>query len=433
MTIVISLLVVAGFSLLLWKAPFFRSTGLKSWQVVCAFYVKLLVAVVFCVVFTNYPAYKNQSDSQAFYRSAAQFAAIAHENFGDYVRASFHIPVKTPEIREKLPKIDYWNRPYDNSMPNDTRQTLILYSWVYLVSFGSLPVMLIVANFLAFCGLFALFKAFLLWLRLRSATVTPVVERSRNVLSACIACFAIPSTLFWSSGLLKEVWLLFFMGFTVYSSTMFFTTKNLRFAIFALLWGIALLHIKIYIALCLLPLLGIYAIRTQWNKPKAIVFYGSTCTVFIFCAFCAFWFLNFNIVEILVQQRNTFIRMLEAHNHATIILQTFDTSSNFVAQIFVGLWNVLLRPNMFNTQNVFVFFAGLENTIIAVLIMYSIIVWAKNRVAVNDYTIVMIAFVLAVCVIIGFTTPNMGALMRYKSPLLPFVVVLLHNSKKNVT
>lgn len=425
MTIVISLLVVAGFSLLLWKAPFFRNTGLQSWQVLCAFYIKLLVAAAFYVVFTCYPAYKNQSDSQAFYRSAAQFAAIAHENFGDYVRASFHIPIKTPEIREKLPKIDYWNRPYDNSMPNDSRQTLILYSWVYLVSFGSLPVMLIIANFLAFCGLFALFKAFLLWLPLRSATATPAVERNRNVLAACIACFAIPSTLFWSSGLLKEVWLLLFMGFTIYSATRFFTTKNIRFAIFFLLWGIALLHIKIYIALCLLPLLGMYAIRTQWRKPGAIVFYGGACAVFIFCALCAHWFLNFNIIEILVQQRNTFIRMLEAHNHATVILQMFDESSNFVAQIFVGLGNVLLRPNVFNMQNVFVFFAGLENTIIVALIVYSILVWAKKRVAPNDYTIVMIVFVLAACVIIGFTTPNMGALMRYKSPLLPFVVVLL--------
>jgi len=179
MKIVISIFAIAGFSVLLWKLPFFRNTGLKTWQVLCAFYVKLLVAVAFYVMYAHYPTYKNQSDSQAFYQSAAQFAAIAHEDFGDYLRASFRIPVKMPEIRKKLPKIAYWNRPYDNSMPNDTRQTLILYSFLYLLAFGSLPVMLIVANFLAFCGLFALFKAFLgaRWLR---EPQPPVVERSRN-------------------------------------------------------------------------------------------------------------------------------------------------------------------------------------------------------------------------------------------------------------
>ena len=454
MTILISILVIAGFSVLLWKLPFFRNTGLKSRLVLCAFYVKLLVAAAFYVLYAHYPPYQNQSDSQEFYSSAAQFAAIAHEDFGDFLRASFRIPVKSPEIREKLPKIEYWNRPYDNFMPNDTRQTLILYSFLYLLTFGSLPAMLIVANFLAFCGLFALFKAFLgaRWLsRLLSgaeASKPPEggagwLREPQPPVAAAIACFAIPSTLFWSSGLMKEVWLLLFMGFTLYSAVQFFITKKMRFAIFALLWGIALLHIKIYIALFLLPLLAIYAIRRTWQKPNAAVFYGCAFAVLMFLAYCAHWFVHFNIIEVLVQQRNTFIRMLEFHNHSAIVLQTFDESSNFVAQMFVGLGNVFLCPSVFNVQNVFVFFAGLENTVIAALIICSIILHIKKRSTStdstssltttlsnqipSDYTILAIVFVVAVFAIIGFTTPNMGALMRYKSVLLPFVVVLHKN------
>jgi hypothetical protein len=416
MSIVISILVVAGFSFLLWKLPFFRNTGLKPWHVLCAFYCKLLVAVVFYWVYTQYPAYKNQSDSRAFYHSAGQFAAIAHENWGDYLRASFHIPVQSPVIHETLQRIPYWNRPYDNSMPNDTRQTLILYSFIYLLSFGSLPIMLICANFLAFCGLFALFKTFLL------ARI--------KLLPAGIACFCIPATLFWSSGLLKEVWLLLFMGFTLYSAALYFKTKQPCFAIVTLIWAIALLHIKLYIALCLLPLIVIYGIRRKWHTSKAIVFYPCALAVCACIALLVGWCANFNIIETLVQQRNTFVRMLEARHHATILVDSFNGSfPDFIIQLFAGLGNVFLYPNVFDTQNIFVCAAGVENTLIAALVLCCIVLYAKKCVAISDYTIVMLVFIVAVYAIIGFTTPNMGALVRYKSPLLPFVIVVFCNYK----
>ncbi|MDR0940593.1 MAG: hypothetical protein LBM68_00030, partial [Bacteroidales bacterium] len=375
-------LVIVALSFLLWKLPFFRNTGLKSWQVLSAFYLKLVVACVFFAVYNYSPAFQNQSDSQAFYRSAAQFSAIAHDNFGDYARASFHIPVKSPEIRKKLDKIAYWNRPYDSFMPNDTRQTLILYSFVYLISFGSLPVMLVIANFLAFLGLFALFKTF------RAVNISP--------LPAFIACFCIPSTLFWSSGLLKEVWLLLFMGFTLYSAMRFFTTKHIRFAAFALVWSIALLHVKIYIALCLLPLLALYAIRTQWRTVNAAALYGGACVLCIFVVIGAQWFGHFSVIEVLGEQRNTFIRMLEFQNHTSIILHHFNGSVvEFCTQLFVGLFNVALRPTVFDIQNTFMFFACLENVVIAALIVFGTIVWIQKRSPISNYTMLTIVFVVA--------------------------------------
>lgn len=418
-----AIFVVCILSFLLWKLPFFRNTGLQTWQVLSAFYLKLIVAAAFFAVYNYYPAYQNQSDSLAFYRSAAQFSNIANENFGDYLRASFHLSVKSPEIEEKLQEIPFWNRPFETALPNDTRQTLILYSFLYNISLGSQIIMLIIANFLAFLGLFALFRAFLL---LNNSNSHDKKSYSRTLLFAFVACFCIPSTLFWSSGLMKETWLLLFMGFTIYSAVQFFKTSKIRFAIFTIIWAIALIHIKLYIATFLLPLLLVYAFRKKYPSIRAFVFYGIIAVSCIIVAIFAHYFLHFNIIETLAQQRNTFIRMLEFQNHSSIILNHFDASFwDFCVQLFVGFFNVLLQPNIFCTQNAFVFFAGLENTIIAILLVFSIFSWIKNRYSSSDYIFLTIVFLVGVFAIIGFTTPNMGALMRYKSPLLPFLLIII--------
>ncbi|MDR2962557.1 MAG: hypothetical protein LBU90_02795 [Bacteroidales bacterium] len=406
---------IAFFSFLVWKVPFFRNSALRTWHILSAFYLKLCLAVAFFLIYTHYAAYRQQSDSQAFYHSAAQFAGIAYADFGDFVRASVGISPKNAEIAEQIQHIPLWNRPYDMAVPNDTRFTLILYSWLYLISFGFLPLMLIFSNIIAFLGLFALFRAFLL--------------AGSKKLPAAIACFAIPSTLFWSSGLLKEVWLLLFLGFILYSALQFFATRNIRFALFALLWAIALIHIKIYIAAIALPLIGIFALRRTFPRTKAMVFYLCAFGGFAFAAILLCLIFNYNSVEIIVNQRNTFVRMLEFQNHSTILLTTFSGSYFMAAlHMLAGFFQSLLRPSLFDVHNIWLFFAGIENTLIVVLILCALFYCVKNNCKPSDYAILAIVFVIAVFVLIGFTTPNLGALQRYKSPLLPFVVVLCGNA-----
>jgi len=99
--------------------------------------------------------------------------------------------------------------------------------------------------------------------------------------------------------------------------------------------------------------------------------------------------------------------------------------SKFPIATFYGLYS----PTIFDVRNIVMLFSALENTILIYLTLRILFDFKFRRLA----TIMLDSPILSFCLVftllfafsIGFTTPNYGAMVRFKIPLLPFLVFYL--------
>jgi hypothetical protein len=87
----------------------------------------------------------------------------------------------------------------------------------------------------------------------------------------------------------------------------------------------------------------------------------------------------------------------------------------------LALYNSLCKPGLFSSKSFLEKFSALENSCLLVFLIFC--VWFKKK----NYNRNLFAMCLFICLIIllliGYTTPVAGAIVRYKVPIMPFLVM----------
>jgi hypothetical protein len=98
------------------------------------------------------------------------------------------------------------------------------------------------------------------------------------------------------------------------------------------------------------------------------------------------------------------------------------TSSNIFSLGASCLYYSLLHPFFFNSKSFLQHLASLENLFIVISLLIFILGIIKNK---KDSfpAISFIVFALLLCLLIGLTTPNSGAIFRYRSPAVVFILL----------
>jgi hypothetical protein len=92
----------------------------------------------------------------------------------------------------------------------------------------------------------------------------------------------------------------------------------------------------------------------------------------------------------------------------------------------LGIWNVLVYPDISMLKNVQSVFAFTENVLI-LLVFLGALLRLKGISWKLDWRFPMLVFSLMVFSLVGMTAPVVGAMVRYKAPVLPFLLMsLLH-------
>ena len=84
----------------------------------------------------------------------------------------------------------------------------------------------------------------------------------------------------------------------------------------------------------------------------------------------------------------------------------------------------LLRPTIFVHGSAAMLMAGIENVLILCMLAAGLFYLKPKNLAIHDVWYCL-SFIVILFVLIGLTTPVLGALVRYKVPALPFLGVLL--------
>jgi len=268
-----------------------------------------------------------------------------------------------------------------------------------------------------------------------------------------IAFLYTPSYLFWGSGIMKDTISIYAISIIVVAFYEVFIMKNRKFwKVFGLIAAAYLLfNIKPYLLVLLIPGLTFWGSFTTLQKVKSPIVKGLTFPVVLALSF----FLLFSVylrtgtgaygstedalkkAQVIQQD----LKRTEAYGDNMFDIGDFDPSiSGVLIKLPVAVTAGLFMPFIWNARSVFMLFSGFENLILLLFTIYSLIrlrIVGLFRITFSDPILTFcFTFSFFVAFIIGLTTANYGALVRYKVPMLPFFtsffIILTYASEEQI-
>jgi hypothetical protein len=381
-------------------------------------------------------------------------------------------------------KIGHWDLTGNSNLINDTR-TIIRFNLLLLPFSQSFFLFHnIFANFLSFTGLCFLYQCF-------------CKVRNGNNGIAFIAAFCIPSVFFWSSGVLKEALLFFFLGMSIYSMLLIGERKfNYFLMLFIGLFG--LLLSKFYLALIIIPPILLYLtlqlsrinawqiIRAstlflliiifyqsnvehsmlsslaekqkqfvnvarggyyfEWKRNQTIdtLYISENCSqklkasdrIYTIQESCeANYYQHLQMGKLFMISENTKLTLIQHLTPAKsyIYLPVLENSLLSILKILpFACYNVLFLPTIFDIKNLMYVMPALENFVLCLLFLLLILKGRSGVKMKDSFSLFSLLFIFLLILIVGITTPILGAIVRYKIPMLPFLFYFLLTQIKDL-
>ena len=265
-----------------------------------------------------------------------------------------------------------------------------------------------------------------IWAALQSLVLVlfyKLIKAQYNFSSLMYICLlAVPSILFWTSGFHKDGLTLSSL-LLLFSGSFFFNKKKYVYSIGLLLIGVMLLfavrEFFLFLALPYIVLLLFY------NEKTRIYLLGGLFLSFLGLVVLLFAPLSWAGVSFktMFANQQQFYYDLGGGSFVNIPLLD-DTAWSYVRAMPSAFVNSLFRPYTWEAHNAMALLASVE--IIALLVAAIVVVW-KCSVKLDAFLWCCIFIALASLLLIGWLNPNLGTIVRYKTPfmfllLLPLVV-----------
>lgn len=400
------------FSIIILKWNWFAEAKINRFVFVVLFCLKIGAGIFAGQLYLE--RYKG-GDTWAFFNNSKIITASFSENPADFMLMVSGLN-DDKAFMEKYGRVRGWNNM--DVVYNDNKTIIRLNAVIGLFSMGYYNVHVVFFAFLSFMGLIAIFKAFRL-----VTNIHPMLILS--------AVFMIPGVMFWLSVASKESILIFAMGMLLYHCFRLLTVSN-SFGNMAgmFLAGFLFIHIKAYLLVIITPCLLAFTWVQMTQNRYALVKYGILLGGALFVLFNIDLLLpDFNPAEILVMKRQNFEAFANAFPKdmgSYIQLEPFTADWYSVMGTFPSaFYAVLARPYLWESNSFLIAIAGIENVLLILFLIYGLITIKWQSIVQNQNLILFcFSFTFIVFVLIGLTTPSMGAMVRYKVPVLPFLCMI---------
>jgi len=402
------------FFILINNLSFFSTESVSKTWINLALGLKILAGFTLVWIYTGYYSNRSEADIFKYYDDALVLNEILDNGFSEYAKVISGIGEVDGSTNDIIAKTRFWDKSPSISFLNDNRLIIKFNAIVALFSLNNIYLHMVIAGFLAFIGLFFLFKTF------QSFTI----GKERLLF---LALFVTPSVLLWSSGILKESFMILGLGGLSY-----FTLKNRsrQFYLYSLfmmlLFSWVLIASKLYLLLVFIPPIVSY----YWSKDKIdgknVLRYAVINILFVSLLLSSsYLFQKINIVEMLIQKQYEFKCLTEwiGAGSAVFIPDLQNNLISFIVATPYALYNTLFRPGIFDINNGLMLLAAFELLVIILFILISISFRKRKNINVN-FVLFCLNFSLLLSLLIGWTTPVLGAIVRYRIPIIIFVLVM---------
>ncbi|MGI6320003.1 MAG: hypothetical protein ACOXZK_03345 [Bacteroidales bacterium] len=409
--IVVAIIFAVIIGIITAKAKFFKFHKSDKNIALALWGLKLVATIIFFLIYTFYEPYKKGNDSIVYFRDGQKLNQIAYENPVSFLRIMSGL--QNADEEEKLASLSYWNRSFKTVVPNDNRTIIRINALLHFISFGSYLAHLVLMSFFAFLGLMALYKStILLFPNMQWWAILPI--------------FAIPSTIFWSSGNIKEPILIFAMGFSILYFVKLITKFDYKELLGFTLFMLLLFFIKSYIFFLLLPLIFSYLLQQKIKFKRVWLTYFGVYFILILSGLTiGYLFPEYSFTYLIYDKNSCFIDMTQTFGAGSgfDIPELEDNIFSLIIHTPLALFNSLTRPFIWEADIWTKMLAALEN--IALITLLIVLIYKTNfkEMTKSSSFWFYIIFAISILVLSGLVTSNMGALVRYKSPALPFIFI----------
>ncbi len=253
----------------------------------------------------------------------------------------------------------------------------------------------------------------------------------------------IPSLSFWGGGILKDTFsfwsaCLFFYGFY----RLFFKNGNkLKYIFLMLLMVYFMISIKPYIFIVMLPTCFIWFLGSRlknvdsgFGRILIAPFFIAIGMVLISLLFgqMSNQLGDYASVDKTIEKAAVTQKDLKRSEYGgnSFDIGNFDGSVGSMVTLFPkALFAGLFRPTILDVRNPVMFISALENLFIFYIVFHTM--WIAGifgfwkRIFSNPFLLASIVFAVFFGFAVGLTTSNFGSLVRYRIPLVPFVLAAM--------
>ena len=299
-----------------------------------------------------------------------------------------------------------------NSYWNDVKSNIFIkfLSVINIFSFAHYYVNVIFYAFITLFGAMAFYRVM--------TDVFP--EKKMPVL---LAVFFIPSFIYWTSGIHKEG--LIFTGISLVVYCIYFGLKQKKFGlkrILCLITGLFLiLTLRNFLFVIIMPAILAWLLAARWPKHGLAIF----ASVYIF-----FGLLFFNVRYInprldfpqaVVTKQKEFMRLPKGGSTIPI-KQLEPTAISFLKNTPQAFTLSAIRPYPSDIRHILSLAAAIEiNLLLLMFIVF--LFWKTNSITSKNLLYFCLFFSFSVLLAIGFSNNNLGAIVRYRSVIIPLLVV----------
>jgi hypothetical protein len=242
-----------------------------------------------------------------------------------------------------------------------------------------------------------------------------------------VSIFLIPSFLYWASGLHKEG--VIFLGFSLVIFNFYFGLKKQKFSLanilFIVLGLLIVLVFRNFMIIILLPALIAWFFAFKFFKKPLTVF--GICYIFFVIFFFTAKYIttSLDFPEVVVTKQKEFVSIL---GNSSVPMKKLEPNfTSFVINMPQTLSLSILRPYPSDVRHILSLAAATETDLL--LFLFLIFLFFPNKRNNQNQSAIFIYFCLflsfSVLITIGYSVNNIGAIVRYRSIILPLLLTPL--------
>ena len=391
--------------------------GIKPiwWSI--AFGLKVLAGILLVYIYLDYYSDRESADMFKYYDDGRAIWESTRGNNKDFVKiiSGIYNQDEYALLKDKyLLNTNHWDRADFVPFRYENRLIIRINAALMPLTGGNFGLHLLFFIFIAFIGQYFLFKSI--------ATFIP-----KKI--SFLIIFLFPSLLLWTSGILKEAIVIFIIGLWFYGLKMLIDKKYVLSVILLLISTLIASTVKVYIIiglyLSILPLI-IYKII---KKYKVWQVYLCVFLIYILSIPLLKYLFGLDLLTLIVNKLELTTNLAINENAGSMInpLKLEPTLFSFIINAPLAIINTFFRPFINDIDSLIIIPSFIEN-LIWILLTIIAIIFRKKEITQKEQNILLffLSFVIIETLLIGYTTPILGATVRYRIfPMLFFLLSLI--------
>ena len=370
------------------------------------FLLKVIAGIFYGWMGNYYGGLAQMADTWNYHQNGLLEYQLLVKDPNEYFINLFHDPYNNEGLAGFFSSKDsYWN----DLKLNVFIKVLSIFD---VFSFGHYYVNVIFYAFISLFGPVALYRV-----------MSDVFPRQKNILLFTV--FFIPSFFYWSSGIHKEGLIFMSIGLIIFH--IYFANKENKPGIKRWLGVLAglfiLLILRNFVLVIILPAILAWLVANRWPR------YGLTCFTVVYLV-CSIAFFTLRYIDprldfpgAVVNKQQAFIQIVG--NSSIPIKQLEPDILSFLKNTPQAITLSSVRPYPSDVKHLLSLAAAIETDIILLLFLLFLFFRVKLNLHSNNVLYFCIFFSISLLLAIGFSVNNLGAIVRYRSIIIPLLVGIM--------